>query len=167
MARFEKATKSYNEETGEVRFEFANGNVLSIALSAVPPAIANHALAHGLLQKIGDSYAGAESVEDAFEAASETLDTIKGGEWKAARAGMGAGSGDLIKALSAATGKTEEACKAVIAAANDDLKKAIRKQPAVASELAKLQAAKLLAKAARQSAEVGEIDLATLMTGAA
>lgn len=163
MARFEKATKSYNEETGDVRFEFANGNTLTINVNAVPEAIRNHALAHGLLQKIGDSYAGAESVEEAFEAANDTLDTIKGGEWKAARAGVGAGGGDLIKALAAATGRTEDECKVVIANADADLRKQIRKQPQVAAELAKIQAAKLLAKAAKVSDDTSGVDLAALM----
>lgn len=164
MARFEKATKSYNEETGEVRFEFANGNSLAININDVPEAVKNHALAHGLLQKIGDSYAGADTVEDAYEAANDTLTTIKSGDWKAARAGVGAGGGDLIKALAAVTGRTEEECKTVVAAADADLRKALRKQPQIAAELAKMQAAKLLAKAAKQSGDVGEIDLAALMS---
>lgn len=163
MARFEKASKSYNEETGEVRFEFANGNALAIKLTDVPEAIRNHALAHGLLQKIGDSYAGAETVEEAFEAASETLDTIKNGDWKAARAGVGAGGGDLIKALMAVTGFGEEQCKKVVADADADLRKAIRKQPQIAAELAKMQAARLLAKAAKSAGETGDVDLGALM----
>lgn len=165
MARFEKASKAYNEEAGEVRFEFANGNALVLRLTDVPETIRNHALAHGLLQKIGDSYAGAETVEEAFEAASETLDTIKNGDWKAARAGVGAGGGDLIKALMAVTGNSEEACKKVVADADADLRKSMRKHPGVVAELAKMQAARLLAKAAKQSGETSDVDLAGMFTG--
>lgn len=163
MARFEKASKSYNEETGDVRFEFANGNSLTINVSEVIDSIKNQVIAHGLLQKIGDSYAGAESVEEAYESAAETLEMVKKGEWRAARTGVGLGSGDLAKALAVVTSKTEDECRAVIAGLDADQKKGLRKHPAIGAELAKMQAAKLLAKAAKASTEEASFDLASIM----
>ncbi len=157
MARYEKARKSYNPETGDVRFEFANGEALAINVrSDIPDTLREQVLAHGLLQKGGDSYAGAETVEEAYESAKATLDAIRAGEWASAREGVGAGGGDLIKALVRVRGCTEEAARAVVMALDADKRKAVRKIPAVAKVLLEIAAERALARA--ESAEAGSAD---------
>ncbi len=157
MARYEKARKSYNPETGDVSFKFANGEALVINVrSEIPAALYEQVVAHGLLQKIGDSYAGAETVEEAHKSAKATLEAIRTGEWASPREGVGAGGGDLIKALVRIRGCTEEAARAVVMALDAEKRKAVQKIPAVAKALLEIAAERARERAA--SAEAGSVD---------
>lgn len=158
MARFQKASKAVDTSAGTVTFNFAHGETLVVKASDVPESIRDHALLHGLSQKIGDSYAGADTAEEAYAAAVETFNTIKGGEWAAAREGVGTGGADLIKAFAEATGKTEDECREVLIKATDEQKKKIKKHPAVAAVLDRIQSEKLLARSKARAAAADESD---------
>lgn len=149
MARNQIAKKGFDEDRREVFFEFANGERLAITLEAVHANNRDRALAHGLLQKIGDSYAGAESVDEAVESARSVIDMVSAGEWTAAREGIGSGGGDLIKALIEVTGRDEDTVRKVVLDMDDDHRKATRAIPAVKAVLLRLSAERAAARAAK------------------
>jgi hypothetical protein len=95
-----KATKSYinadgtevrsaSENAKELRFTFADKSVLSVSMDKMPEAVRTCATWHGLAQKIGDSYAGAKTVEEAVESAAALVERLEAGEWIGEREAAG------------------------------------------------------------------------------
>jgi hypothetical protein len=100
MARNAMAKKSVSDN-GELVFTFSDGTVLNFDPNApnISDEIRKQAMYHGFSQKIGDSYAGAKSVEDAIAAASATINQLPEG-WNARReAGEGPDTGLLLEAI--------------------------------------------------------------------
>jgi hypothetical protein len=99
------------------RFDFRNGKSLEIVL---PPELVQQAAGHGLVQKGGDSAAGAKDLDDAFEAISQVKENIEKGDWNARVEGSGfSGISVLAKALvehyaSSATPKSIEQVRAFL-----------------------------------------------------
>jgi hypothetical protein len=65
--------------------------------------VALDAMGHGMVQKLGDAAAGAESTDDAFEAILEVAKRLSAGEWSKTREGSSGGSAkgasELVQAL--------------------------------------------------------------------
>lgn len=97
----------------------ANGSILttvyfingSIRQFTPPASLITRFAAHGIDQKLGDSYAGLEAIEDCVLAVDELLDALNQGKWSVGREGGGssmAGASVLLEALAlrmAALGK--------------------------------------------------------------
>lgn len=132
--------------TDGVVFTFTGGHVLSVSLSALKDETIERLAVHGLSQKIGDSYSGAESIETAVAAAEGVWSNLKAGKWavKASRGGV------LVDALMRVTGKTFEECLAKVQGMDEKAKKALKRHPDIMAALADIQ--KEAAVAAKEAA---------------
>jgi hypothetical protein len=136
-----------------VVIRFTDGREVSLNLSDINQELRTYAALHGLNQKLGDSYAGAESIDEAFSNASDVAQSLREGEWN--RKG-GYGGGDLAQAISNLTGKDLAEVIEVLGKMNDEARKAIRKRKDVAAEIAKIQAERKAA-AAESSEDSGDL----------
>lgn len=108
MAREQKAKIEYRKGGEKVKvtdgptdivFSFANGETCSLELKALPKAIRDVAMVRGVAEKVRDTYAGAESVGDAYELASDMIGRLMENEWLSAREGGGPRMTMLLTAI--------------------------------------------------------------------
>jgi hypothetical protein len=99
-----------------LRIDFRNGKVVKLSADQLSRATLLRAAAHGLSQKVGDSYASAKDVDDMHLSAEDMVKRLIAGEWEAVReAGDSmAGASIIIKALVETTGKTMDEIKAFL-----------------------------------------------------
>jgi NACalpha-BTF3-like transcription factor len=129
--RNEIAKKAVDVDNGTVTFTFADsGAPIVVELSKVSVANQNRLALHGMSQKCGDSYAGAESIPDAREAVLGVQEMLYSGEWST-RAPGEPRVAVLAEALARATGRTVEDAKVALAAMDEDTRKAVSAHPGV------------------------------------
>ena len=116
-----KASKTIQGNSVVFAFE-DDQEPLVLDLTKLSPEIVQHLATHGGSQKVGDSYAGTETVADARAAATKVVEDLMAGNWKAVRASSGGVKTTLLvralaRVASEATGKevTLEDAKEVIA----------------------------------------------------
>lgn len=80
---------------GKVKFNWADGEVSEFDVDSLPKEIVGRLALHGLSQKVGDSYASADTVAEAKEAAKDVWESLTNGKWSSAR-GTG---GKIVEAL--------------------------------------------------------------------
>lgn len=137
---------------GFVRFEFADGEFLQCTLDKIASADVMARLAlHGISQKVGDAYAGAESIKEARMLAEGVWRNLVSGLW-AVKATRG---GKIVEALHRITGKPIEICLEKFSGMGEDAKKSLRKHPDIKKALAEIEAerAAAIAEAAANSGE--------------
>lgn len=125
---------------------FSNGEALSIDATTLHDDIAQHALMHGLKQKLVDAAAisrnpetgRSATVADKFAAVQEVYERLRSGEWNKTREGGNAG-GLLLRALMQFQGKDRETVMAWLATKTDEQKAALRKNPKIAAIIATLK----------------------------
>ena len=152
MARIAKKSVSADG----VLFNFADGKNLSLGIDALPEEIQRKLAIHGLSQKVGDSYAGAESIAEAFASAEEVWKNLLAGLWSA-KVQRG---GKLVEALHRATGKDLETCRGLVEGMDDKAKAELRKHVQIKEALAEMEVER--AKALAAAAEGEEEDLKAL-----
>lgn len=122
---------------GFVRFEFADGEFLQCPLDDIKSNdIIGRLALHGISQKVGDSYAGAESISEARLMAESVWRNLTGGLW-AVKAAKG---GKIVEALHRATGKPFDVCLEKYTLMTEDAKKGLRKHPDIKRALAEIEA---------------------------
>lgn len=86
-----KATKSISEDGNEITFDFADGDVenLNVKITDLNEAIVEKLAMHGLSAKLGDSYAGVDTVGEAREKAFGVWEDLVAGNWTTRVAGAG------------------------------------------------------------------------------
>ena len=119
-----------------VEFEFANGDKLNCKVSDLPQEMIERLAVHGIAQKVGDSYASAESVEEAIGNAKSVWDNLKAGQW-ATKASRG---GKYVEALKRVTGKDYDECLAAWNQMTDKQKAELRKHPDIKAAIAAIEA---------------------------
>lgn len=165
------ATKSYNTETKTWTFDSGIATH-TLTLDELNAAMQDHGLGHGILQKVGDSYAGAaKAVEDTDMTVEEyidqcivgSLDQLRNGDWNL-RSGGSAGPRvtDLARALAEAYGVSETEAAEKISDMDADTKKAVRKHPAIEPILARLRAERAAQKEKELSAKAQDVELPDL-----
>lgn len=168
MARNKMAKKIPDESAGKITFEFTDGRTLSMSVSELTDELKTRAAMHGVSQKVGDSYAGAESVDEAYDAANSTIEALKKGEWSTRVAGEGGVRGTmLVEALYRATkheGRTMDDCEALVADMDETQKKGIRLLPAIKAQLDAIAAERAMERAEKSAkSAVGQsLDLSSL-----
>jgi hypothetical protein len=169
MARFNKAKKVVNTAEGTIQFDFANGETRVIKPADLSQDIQNQALFHGVSQKLGDSYASAEDVEEAVAAFDTVYKGLTEGKWTTRVAGEGGGGVTmLVEALydvTKAEGRTLEQCQDLINNMDDAQVEGLKKLPPIVASLAKIRAeraAVAAAKAAKAAESAGPLDLSSL-----
>lgn len=114
------------------RIDFVNGQTKTIVIDPIASsALTLLAAAHGLSQKIGDSYSALKDPDDMASTAASLIArlTEKGADgWRQARA---AGSGDagiglLVKALMEVSGADEDTVRTYLDTLSTEVKKALR-----------------------------------------
>lgn len=149
-----KATKKIEGDILTIDFP-AEGKTLTVDINELPPEIVSRLAMHGLSQKAGDSYAGADEGE-CYDKASGVVEDLKKGEWTSRVAASGPKATQLAEALAAATGKTIEEAAAKIESLDDEQKAALRKHPQIKVKLAEIKAAKAAEAAQKAAAEVAD-----------
>lgn len=129
-----------------VRFDFLNGVTITALVDTFPENIVKRLAVHGLSQKIGDSYASAETMEEAVANARAVLNNLAADLWatKTVRGGK------IVEALVRVTGKSYDECLKVWIGMDDNAQSAVKKHPDIKAALAAIEAerAKALANAA-------------------
>lgn len=150
-----KCKKVVREDGTGIDFTFINGHVLQVNLNDIPEEIRESLILHGLSQKIGDSYAGADTVEDCITSASDVYEQLKAGQWKSVRESTGGApkSNQLVEAIMAITGRTSEEVNKMLDSKSDEERKAIRKDPRVAAQLAIISAQRAQERANKAQAD--------------
>lgn len=113
--------KSYDEATGVARFDFRNGKSVTCSPAA---SLSTKLIGHGLLQKIGDTAAGAENIDDAILEVEDAAKRMEDGEWGVTRTASDGFSGAsfVIRAICEVSGKSVEQIKAFLQKKLDDAK---------------------------------------------
>lgn len=145
-------------------FSFSNGTILNFDINELSETQKFNLMMHGLMQKIGDSYASCGGEHTlAIAAAQKTWDNLLSDQWTASRASAGEGkprSGELAQALANVKKLDLAAVSSVVEKATDEQRKAWRKHPAIAAEIARIRAAKAAERAAKAQEEAtSELDL--------
>lgn len=153
MAREKKVEKTVTA-TG-VEFNFLGTDTeLAIDISTLPEDIITKLAIHGLSQKLGDSYAGADA-KDCEACVQGVLKNLQDGQWKAAR--EGGGGTTRISLLAAAVARVQGLevadCVEKIAGLDDEQKKGLRANGKVKAAMAAIQAEKAAAAAEKAASE--------------
>ena len=149
-----KAEKTIDGDVITIKFLETNEE-LAVNINDIPAEVISRLAMHGLSQKLGDSYAGAETGE-AFGRATGVASDLKDGNWSTRVAASGPRTTQLAEALAAATGKTLEEAAAKLETLDDDAKKGLRAHPQIKVELANIKAKKAQEAAAKATAEAGD-----------
>ena len=122
--------------TGRVlTIKFANNSTLICNIDLLSDEMRERLMMHGLSQKIGDSYASAESVEQACDNATTQWDGLLNGDWATRATG-----GILAEALAQVSGKPVEECRAALRLLDDKKKRALQKDARILAAIAAIQA---------------------------
>ena len=143
------ATKYVDVATGTVTFQFMDGTSFVYNLNDLSGEMVHRAALHGLSQKGGDSYASADSIEEAKANVREVWANLLNGNWTVRS------TGKLAEALHRATGLPMDEVLEKLAGKTDAEKKDLRKHPAVKKALAEIdmERAAAAAKAAEDTEE--------------
>lgn len=151
------ATKSVADDFTTVTFDFKNPaeSSVKVVLDDLPEEIIAHAAAHGISQKLGDSYASADNPQDAFERFTKVLEELQQGNWSAPRqsGGGGARSVLVVEALARIAGKSLEEAQTVWDGLDDEKKKAVRAAADVKVAIAEIKAERAKAEAQKDGAQ--------------
>lgn len=145
-----KASKSIEGDILTIKFEETNEELV-VDINNIPAEIISRLAMHGLSQKLGDSYAGAD-VAEAFARADGVAKDLLEGNWSTRVAASGPRTTQLAEALAAATGKPLEEAAALVETMDDEAKKSLRAHPHIKAQLATIKATKA-AEAAQKAAE--------------
>lgn len=155
-----KAEKKIEGDVLTVTFLETNEE-LTVNINDIPAETISRLAMHGLSQKIGDSYAGADAAES-FARANGVASDLKDGNWSTRVAASGPRTTQLAEALAAATGKPLEEAAAKLEEMDDEGKKNLRAHPQIKVELANIKAKKAADAAAKAVAETEGSDIAPL-----
>ncbi len=128
-----KVAKKVVDENG-VTFSFINGEELTCNLHDLPEAIVHKLALHGLSQKVGDSYAGAESVSEALGMAGSTWNNLVSNQW-ATKSQRGR---KTVAAMARGLGKSYSECLEVWTAMSKEKKAALKKHPTILKAMAEI-----------------------------
>lgn len=141
MAMRNKLAEKETMQTSDgpvVQFRFANGGRLTCDPRSLPASIIEPLIIFAIREKVGNSYAGAESIGEAEEAARDMWDALCRGEY-----GVKSRGGLLASALAAVTGQSLDDCIDVIAKLDDKQKAKLKRDPRIAKAILKLQEARI------------------------
>lgn len=143
-----KCKKSIREDGTGVDFVFSNGETRSVVIADLPAAIVTNLVLHGVSQKVGDSYAGQETVDNCIEKADELIKRLNEGDWKTVRAAGGSKRSSMVlEAFARASGRTTDECREIFDEMDDDQQEALKSHEAITPHIAAIRAERALEKA--------------------
>ena len=122
---------------------FTNGTTVELDCDQLSEGMQAQGLYHGIKQKLGDSYAGAKSIEEAIAACTGVANALMDDTWNAGRDA----SGDLVTALVEQTGQPLETVVSKLSGMTKEEKADIRKHPALKVILTRIAAERAAEKA--------------------
>lgn len=135
---------------GGLALEFANGKTVSLIASQLTNAILEHAVWHGLKQKLVDAAAiscnpdtgRSATIDDKYQAVMEVYERLISGQWNKGRGEGSTGNGGLLfRALCLHyPAKTPEAIRAFLDKKTPKEQAALRTVPAIAAIIDTLKA---------------------------
>lgn len=138
-----------------ITFAWADETSSEISLSQFSDEIIQRAALHGLSQKLGDSYSGAEgSIPTAKAAFDDTLAALEAGDWN--RKG-GVTGGAIVEAVARAAGVSIEEALAKWMEMDEEVKKATRAHPTVKAAKAEIDLERAQARIKATDAEPLEL----------
>lgn len=135
-----------------VLFEFADGRLITVTADDLSQAILEHAVWHGLKQKIGDAAAlsrnpdtgRSATLDDKHDAMLAVLEQLKSGHWNKPREGSGGSTGGLLaQAIANLRGKPVAAIREWLAGKSKEEQAALRANAKIAEEIARIQASRV------------------------
>ena len=177
--------KDYNQKDGNMScvLDFDNGKTIEVLmpLGNLPEIAADESnplaglakvsiqlIGHGLSQKLGDAAAGADSVDDAYEAILEVAARLNKGEWSKAKGeggGSAKGSSELVQALVVVLGHDLNTIRQMMATLTAGEKMGLRRLEPVAAEIEKIRAARAPSKKDQAKADQAAALLNALKSG--
>lgn len=151
MATIKKAIVT--ETATGLRWDFASGNAVDVDFNDLVDVWAK-AAAHGIKQKLSDTYAGAKTTHEVEAAFHATLDALLQGHWNAGRSSLG---GIWVEAIARAADVAIDVAQAHWAALDEDTQKDVKKDAAV-----KLAKATIEMERAKAKAKGTKLDLNSL-----
>jgi len=148
-----KASKKVEGTT--VTIEFATGQTLTANAADLPDEMKRNLIVHGLSQKLGDSYAGADEKE-AFDCANRVLEGLMKGEWSTRGEGGGGRASMFLEALAAVLGLSLDEAKAKFDSKTEEEQAAIKNHPQIKTKTAEIKAARAQADLAKAQAAASE-----------
>lgn len=152
-------SRSASPDAVALLFRFANGEEIKVNRADVPENIAGAAMLHGLAQKIGDTYAGAENLGEAVEKAKAMAEQLLLGSWTTGRQASGPRIQHLVDAIAAAKEVAgQEVDREAIAQKlreNEELRKGALNNPQVRAQYDKQKAERAAAQA-KESAKAAK-----------
>lgn len=109
-----------------IRFDFRNGQTMTLWTKELSGDILEKSVLHGLSQKCGDEAAGEKNIADIASAVEDMMSRLRKGEWRVARAAGDsfAGTHIVVRAVAEVSGKTVEEVKAFLQSKLDKAKEA-------------------------------------------
>lgn len=169
MAKIKKASKTVAEDFSAVTFTFADGRALTVEMIGLNDELRRRGLVHGISQKVGDSYASAETIDEAYEAAADVVESLGRGEWSSRTVGGGAGKPTiLIEALFRiiqAEGKTLQDATDLINEMSDEQREGLRRLAPIVAAVDAIKLERLSEKAKKSAAATAgqTLDLSAVM----
>lgn len=141
----------FDGENAGVVFEFSNGNRVQVNLDSFSDTMQRRLAVHGIAQKLGDSYANAESFAQAFERFESVLANLRAGTWNPGRMATG---GIWVEAIARATNASFDDALAKWDSLTKDGKANVKKLPQVRAA----HAAIVAERAQAELDAIGEVD---------
>lgn len=153
----QRMDKSYSASGSlvTVAIDFDNGETVQVEVDANTP-VGLQALGHGLVQKLGDAAAGANTTADAFESVLEIAQRISKGEWSKVReggTGVAKGASELVEALVKVLGQSKEVVREMLGKLSQGDKMELRKVPRIAAVIEEIKASRAPSAAEQAKAE--------------
>lgn len=126
-----------------VVFTFSNGFTLDVKREKFNAVMQDRLMLHGLSQKIGDSYASCDTVEDAIAEAKATLASLENGNWSEGRSSDG---GILAEAIARIKKLDIAKVAEKLESATDEEKIALRKNPRIKATIDTIRGERATAK---------------------
>lgn len=138
-----------------VRVTFSNGKAVEVVFEDLSPEMLTRLAAHGLSQKLGDSFAGAKGDAGLAHAQCQIVaDALHAGDWTTRGEGDG---GDFVIAMANLTKVDADAVRAKLKTLDEDAIKALKARKDVKAEMARLKAERLAEKAGEEEVDLGSL----------
>lgn len=154
--------KIVREDLSGVDFVENDKVLLSVDVKDLSKEILQNLALHGISQKVGDSYVGCKSTEEAMEKAAAVVERLKQGNWNAVRTASSPRATQLAEALAEAYDKTVEEAITALSKLTDEQKKAVRKDARVKAALESIKARKAAERAEKLAQEAQGDDVSDL-----
>jgi hypothetical protein len=138
------ATKVKSVQGVEFRFEDKSKTVLACQLDELNEDIVRELAVHGLAQKVGDAYSGADNPTEAIAAAREVWGNLTRGVFNGRSSGTG---GIVAEAVARIKGISVEDAAAAIGGLDEDALDALKKNARVKAMIAVIKGERAAAKA--------------------